>query len=337
MRVVATAPNRVDLAGGTLDLYPLYLLEDGGITVNAALSLTSRTEATLRRDGRVRVRSLDTGLELAADGYDELPLGGPLDLAVRALRHFRPAGGCDVVTANEAPRGSGLGASSALLVTLCAALSALTGEPLGPERLVRVAADLEAQVIGVPTGRQDYYAAVEGGVNALWFEVARDRVERLDADGTLAAELGRRLVVGYVGEPHRSGQPNWRALRSYVEGRRRTRAALRAIKQAALGMRAALLAGPDWDAAARWLREDGRQRQRLARGVVTERTREALEAALAAGAAGAKVCGAGGGGSVVALAEPGARDEVVHALSARGITVLPVAVDVHGLSVRLET
>ncbi|HEX6987835.1 MAG TPA: GHMP kinase, partial [Bacillota bacterium] len=152
MRVLATAPNRIDLAGGTLDLYPLYLLLDGGLTINAAVSIASRVEAWSRDDGRIVIRSQDTGTALEAEGYDDLPLEGPLALAARAARYWRPPGGCELLTANQAPRGSGLGASSALLVALCAALAALCGEPPARDRLVRVAADLEAQVIGVPTG-----------------------------------------------------------------------------------------------------------------------------------------------------------------------------------------
>ncbi|HEX6988239.1 MAG TPA: hypothetical protein VF282_02120 [Bacillota bacterium] len=335
MRVVATAPNRIDLAGGTLDLYPLYLLLDGGLTINAAVSIASRVEARSRDDGRIVIRSLDTGTALEADGYDDLPLHGPLALAARAARYWCPPGGCELLTANQAPRGSGLGASSALLVALCAALAALCGEPPVRDRLVRVAADLEAQVIGVPTGRQDYYAALAGGVNALWFDVAGDRVEPLDTDGSLATDLGRRLVVAYVGEPHDSAEPNWRVLRACVEGRPRTRAALRAVKEAALGLRAALAAGPDWTEAARWLREEWRWRRRLAKGVSTPRVDAAVATALASGAAAAKVCGAGGGGCVVALTPPGARRAVLRALKAQGLQVLPAQVDTAGLTLRL--
>lgn len=335
MRVVATTPNRIDLAGGTLDIYPLYLLLDGGLTINAAVTIESRVEAWSRSDGRIVIRSEDTGATLHADSWDQLPVNGPLALAARAVRYWRPPGGCQVVTANQAPRGSGLGASSALLIALCAALAALRGEPPGRDRLVRVAADLEAQVIGVPTGRQDYYAAAAGGVNALWFDVAQDRLEPLDAGGSLAAELERRLVVAYVGEPHDSAQPNWRMLRAFVEGRPRTRAALAAIKEAAAGMRRALLDGPDWDAVAGWLREEWRWRRRLARGVTTPRIDAAVAAALGAGAEAAKVCGAGGGGCVVALTPPGARQAVAQALAAQGLQVLPARVDTAGLTLRL--
>src|SRR5690606_19331305 len=148
-------------------------------------------EARSRSDGRIVIRSLDTGAVLHADSWERLPVDGPLALAARAVRYWRPPGGCEVVTFNQAPRGSGLGASSALLLALCAALAALDGRPPARDRLVRVAADLEAQVIGMPTGRQDYYAAAAGGVNALWFDTACDRLEPLDSDGSLAAELSR--------------------------------------------------------------------------------------------------------------------------------------------------
>lgn len=334
LRVLAVAPNRVDLAGGTLDIYPLYLLLDGALTVNAAVTLESRVEARSRSDGRIVIRSEDTGAVLEAASWDRLPVDGPLALAARAVRYWRPPGGCEVVTCNHAPPGSGLGASSALLLALCAALAALDGRPPARDHLVRVAADLEVQVIGGPGGRQDHYAAAAGGVNAIWFEPASDRLEPLGGP-ELAEELSRRLVVACVGEPHRSAVPNWRMVRAFIEGRPRTRQALARIKKAAAGMRRALAEGPDWDAAAAWMREEWRWRRRAARGVTTPAVDAAVEAALAAGAAAAKVCGAGGGGSVVALAPPGAREAVARALAARGLQVLPVRVDTEGLRLRL--
>src|SRR5213593_1039449 len=95
MTVEAVAPCRIDLAGGTLDIYPLYLFEEGGITVNIGIDLFSSVRLTARADERVHIRSLDTGAELAADRVRDLPLGGPLDLIARLLRFYPPRCGVD--------------------------------------------------------------------------------------------------------------------------------------------------------------------------------------------------------------------------------------------------
>ena len=141
MNVEAVAPCRIDLAGGTLDIWPLYLFLDGALTVNIGIDLFSRVRISPRDDTRVHLRSLDTGAELEANSVDELPLGGPLDLVARAVRFYRPATGIDLSTENSAPKGSGLGASSSLLICLSGALNALNGASMAPERLVDCAAD----------------------------------------------------------------------------------------------------------------------------------------------------------------------------------------------------
>src|SRR4051794_23156757 len=143
MTVEATAPCRIDLAGGTLDIWPLYLFLDGGLTVNIGIDLYSRVRIRPREDQRIHLRSIDTGAELEAPSVDDLPLGGPLDLLARAVRFYRPSGGIDLTSENAAPKGSGLGASSALLICLSGALNAYNEADPSAECLVDCAANLE--------------------------------------------------------------------------------------------------------------------------------------------------------------------------------------------------
>lgn len=247
MEIRAIAPNRIDLAGGTLDLYPLYLFEDGGYTINAAISVWSKVLLRTREDGAVHIYSLDTGAEEHAASVDELALalGGPLDLIARVIRYYRPATGLDVYTQNDAPKGSGLGASSALLIALSHALQVLKSgsDRLSDEDIIRVGAELEAQTIRVPTGKQDYYAATYGGVNSIWFSVGENRVERLLVQESDLAALESRLILSYTGEPHYSAITNWGMLKGYVEGQDRTVSGLHRIKETAERMRECLLAG----------------------------------------------------------------------------------------------
>lgn len=342
MHVTAQAPTRVDLAGGTLDLDPLYLLTYGGLTINAAIALTCTTEVRSRTDGRIWIRSADSGDELLAGSWSELPATGPLGLISRVVKFFRPATGCEVVTCSQAPRGSGLGASSALVVTLCAALSVLDGRPLGRDHLLRTASRLEAEQLGTPVGRQDHYAAVLGGINALWFGISDDRVEPLaGADGDLVADLNARLVVAYAGEQHDSAQLNWQAFKNCIDDKGGARAALQGIKQAALGLHAALAGaagsrGRDWALIGHWLNEDWRQRQRLAAGIATATVTDLINVARRAGADAAKVCGAGGGGCIVALCPVSNRADVMKALAEAGATVIPTAVTNEGLRIIVD-
>lgn len=335
MTVEATAPCRIDLAGGTLDIWPLYLFLEGGLTVNIGVDLYSRVRISPRADARVHLRSLDTGAELEAESVDALPLGGPLDLVARAVRFYRPGGGIDLTTENLAPKGSGLGASSSLLICLSGALNAYNGREPTPEHLVNCAANLEAQNIRIPTGKQDYYPPLHGGVNAIWFEVGGDRVEPLLVEEAALSTLEQRLVLSFTGISHFSGATNWDMTRNYIEGSGETRVRLAEIKATAVRMRECLLSG-DFDRFAEVLNQEWQNRRHLAEGVATPETDRMMVAAQNAGAQASKLCGAGGGGCMITFAAEGARDAVVAALEAEGARPLPYRIARHGLQVTRE-
>jgi len=335
MTVEAIAPCRIDLAGGTLDIYPLYLFEDGGITVNIGIDLFSWVKLTARSDARVHIRSLDTGAELEADSVQDLPPGGPLDLIIRLLRFYAPSVGVDVETRNLAPKGSGLGASSSLLICLSGALNAFNEAGHDPETLINYGACLEAQNIRIPTGKQDYYPAMYGGVNALWFDVAGTRVEPLLVDEAARSMFERRLILSFTGVSHFSGATNWEMMRNYIDGAGRTREHLKGIKQTALAMRDCLLRG-DFTAFGQILDEEWQNRRRLADGVSTPAIDAMMAAAQKAGAIASKLCGAGGGGCMITFAREGAEEAVAAALETAGARRLPYHVAREGLRIHRQ-
>jgi D-glycero-alpha-D-manno-heptose-7-phosphate kinase len=333
MYVEAIAPNRIDLAGGTLDIYPLYLFEEGSVTVNIGTDVSSRVRLTPRSDAAVHIRSVDTGLEQSARNMEELDPRGPLDLVARLLRFYAPSAGVDVETENRAPRGSGLGASSALLIALSGALNELNGTGYDGETLIRYGADLEAQNIEIPTGKQDYYAAYYGGVNAIHWGIRSNEVRKLVVTEEVITTLERRLILSFTGLSHFSGATNWDMLRNYIENRGSTRASMQAIKETAHDMAAALLAG-DFDGFARVLDREWQNRRSLADGVSNPEIDGMMDAARAAGAMASKLCGAGGGGCMITFAEEGAREQVQDALVSRGARLLPYRISRGGLQVR---
>ncbi|MGQ9730180.1 MAG: GHMP family kinase ATP-binding protein [Candidatus Zipacnadales bacterium] len=333
--VESTAPSRIDLAGGTLDIHPLYLFEEGGITVNAAITVRSEVRLTVRSDRQIHLRSWDGELTEWAACLEELQVGGELDLVARLVRFYAPQGGLSVETRNEAPRGSGLGASSSLLIALSGALRALTGAELDDMTLVRYGADIEAQNVRVPTGRQDYYPAMFGGINAIWFDVRGDRVEPLCMEETCLREFEERLVLSFTGESRFSGTSNWNMIKRYIDDGGTTRANMKAIKATALAMRKALLEF-DLDRFAELLDDEWQNRRRLAEGVSTPRLEELMGAALEAGAMANRVCGAGGGGCMTSFCKPGRAEEVRQALVEHGATIIPYRIARRGLEVTIR-
>ncbi len=330
MPVTVRAATRVDLAGGTVDIWPLHLYLDHPVTVNAAIDLHAVAEASALDGRRVDLRSDDQGAAAEVEDVDDLDVTGALPLLARLVRQFAPEGGVRLRTAASVPAGSGLGGSSALAVAGAVALWRLGGEPaagLEAEPLARLLSGLEAQVLGIPTGVQDYYPALLGGVLALEFSPAGVRAEALAVD---AAALERRLVLVYEGESRSSATANWDMVRRFLDGDRQTRSALADVARAARELADGLRRG-DLDAAGEAMAAEMAARRRLSPAVMTPATERLFAAASRAGALGAKVCGAGGGGCSLYWARHGRREALARELEAAGGRVLPFRIAPEGL------
>ena len=292
-QIRTSAPTRIDLAGGTLDIWPLYLFHEHAQTVNAAISLRAHAEVTGRTDGKVRLESVDTSKVVEVGTWQELADGQGLPLLSRLAAFFR-AENLTLRTRGESPAGAGIAGSSALNVAVCGALAEWAGLKLDGEKLLTIAMNVEAQVINVPTGVQDYRPAYYGGVGAI--ELLPDGVRRtaIDVD---PEELQHRIVLAYTGAPHFSGTNNWEIMKRHIDGDRHVFECFDRIAHAALGVRDALTRG-NWADVAAQINLEWEARKRLAPGVTTPMIETLIAGALAAGARAAKVCGAGGGGCV---------------------------------------
>ena len=166
MYIESSAPTRIDLAGGTLDIWPLYLFHDGAQTLNAALSLRAYCSIAPRPDRRIVIVSDDTNHRVEVEHWSELK--GHHDVKLLGLLlHYFQANGLEVRTRSESPVGAGIAGSSAMNIAVCGALAAWTGQALSDEKLLQIAMNVEAQAIDVPTGVQDYRPAMYGGVAAV--------------------------------------------------------------------------------------------------------------------------------------------------------------------------
>lgn len=330
-RVVASAPSRIDLAGGTLDIWPLSVLVPGACTVNLAVELRASATVEALAGRKVRIRSVDRGRRLTRS----LPLSGEpgsaLPLLERLVRAWEPSEGLSLTTRATAPAGAGLGGSSTLAVAVGGALARFLSGRRSREHVVRRVMNHETVQLGVPTGNQDYLAAWHGGLSAFHHECDGTRREALEVPPGLAA----RLVLAYTGQPRDSGFSNWEMFRRFVDGERTTVRRMHAIAAIAGELRAALVAG-DLDAAGRAVGREGRLRYRLAPSVGTPALLAADAAARKAGALGVKVCGAGGGGCLVAFAREGRAEAVREAVASTGAQILPCRVATRGLRVEVS-
>ncbi len=326
MRIAASAPTRIDLAGGTIDIWPLYLFHDGAATLNAAISLRAQVTVEGRGERGVELRSLDTAREVSARHWFDLDPAGQLPLLVRAARHYQVER-VSVTTQAESPAGAGIAGSSALTIALCGAFARLTGASMNPIDILHVAMNIECQTIHVPTGVQDYRPAMYGGIAAI--ELRAEGVTRvaLDVD---PRELEQRIVLAYTGEPRQSGTNNWEIAKRHIDGDRRIFDCFERIRDTAAAMRTALERGR-WDEVGRQIAAEWDNRKRLAPGVTTPTIDDLMARASAAGATAAKVCGAGGGGCLFCYGPPPARAAIAEALATGGARLLDYHIETGGL------
>jgi D-glycero-alpha-D-manno-heptose-7-phosphate kinase len=328
VRIVSSAPTRIDLAGGTIDIWPLYLFHDGAVTLNAAISLRAHAEIESRTDGRVELRSIDTDRAAGAAHWSELDPSGDLSLLAHLARYYELEH-ATLTTRGESPAGAGIAGSSALTIAACGALARWTRGSSDPDHLLQVAMNVECQAIRVPTGVQDYRPALYGGIAAIELRVEGIRRVPLDVD---PAELKRRVVLAYTGAPRNSGTNNWEITKRHIDGDRHVFDCFERIRDTAVAMRAALGRG-DWDAVGRHIATEWENRTRLAPGVTTPAIDELIARATAAGATAAKVCGAGGGGCLFCYGPPASRTAIAEALAHGGARVLDYHIETEGLRI----
>jgi D-glycero-alpha-D-manno-heptose-7-phosphate kinase len=328
--ITAQAPCRVDLAGGTMDIWPLYLFHPGALTVNFAVTVLTHCRITRLGGGQIRLMSGDTGRREEFANLEQLCAARRYQhpLAAYLVRFFAPEGGLEIETHSDSPAGAGISGSSALMIATTAALARLTGRKLSLEQIRQLAQNVEAQLIRVPTGCQDYYPALYGGVSAIHLDPDGIHHEALRVP---TEELDRRFVLAYTGAPRQSGINNWKVFQAHIKGDRKVFRNFQRIAEIARAMRQAL-ALSDWAEVARLLREEWKLRKTNAPRITTPLIDKLIKAAGSQGASAAKVCGAGGGGCVVFLCDPATRDRVAKAVARHGGQVLPAKVAREGLS-----
>lgn len=333
MIIESSAPTRVDLAGGTIDIPPLFLFHEGAATVNFAIDLLAHCRIETRDDNKIILESIDRGvtLETDLDHFHELANEPRLELLAKLVYFFKPETGLHMITEGTAPAGAGLAGSSTLNIACVGALNHLVGNRYKPEEFIPIASSVETQVIKVPAGFQDYYSAQYGGVSCIHFRPDGFRREEIITDH---AVLESRIVVCYTGEPRNSGTNNWEITKRHIDGDKELFDIFEGIRDNSLELREALLAN-DWDNVGPIIKKSFPLRKRLSPNITTSHMDLLIETAHANGAIGTKVCGAGGGGCIAFFCEDGKREDVEKALLAiEGCEVLKWNLATEGLVVK---
>jgi D-glycero-alpha-D-manno-heptose-7-phosphate kinase len=315
--VRASAPLRISFVGGGTD-FPHYYERHGGAVVSATIGHCARVDVARRDDRQVTIRSLDLG-HLVEFHLEQGPVyDGLMDLPKAAIQRLGADSGIDVAIASDAPPGSGLGGSSALVTACVGALAALDGRTMSRWDVAHLAYAIERDDLAIAGGWQDQYAAAFGGFNLLEFSAEGATVTPIALDSGAVAELRSHLLLCYTGHVRTDLGLIDTQIRMYAEGREETIVGMKQLHEMAYEMRDAIQA-VDVRSLGGLLREayesKKRMNPRIAEGTPIERL---LDVAASAGAAGGKVCGAGGGGYLLVACEPSRQPAVRAALETHG-------------------
>lgn len=333
----ARAPLRVSFAGGGTDVAP-FPEREGGAVLSATIGSYSYATLRPRTDGLITVESHDYGTSIGYEVGTPLVLDGTLDLPkaaiarIMALEGAMASDGFDLFLHTNAPPGSGLGSSSAVMVAVIDLVGRHCGLDLGPHEIAELAYRLEREDLGIPGGSQDQYAAAFGGFNFMEFR--RDGevvVNPLRVRPDTVHELEHNMLLAYTGRTRVSDHIIEDQVARYETGNADAVAGLRAQRDLADAMRVELLRGRV-DELGRLLGEAWREKQRMSARITTPLISEAVELALSSGALGGKVTGAGGGGHMIFICEFERRHVVADALIRIGLSVSEFTFTKHGVT-----
>ncbi len=328
--VRARAPLRLGLAGGGTDLSP-YCDEFGGAVLNATIDRYAYAFIEASDDGQVHFAARDLGIEEAMAPDDTALASARLQIHAgvyrRMLRDFGAGAappGLRITTYVDAPAGSGLGSSSALVVALVEAFRTLMGLPLGLYDVAHLAFEVERIDLALSGGKQDQYAAAFGGANFIEF-LAHDRVivNPLRVARGFVNELETALVTCFSGVSRRSEAIIEDQQRNMIGHSASAIESLHQLKHDAVEMKQALLRG-EIGHMAQILNRSWAAKKRTAAGVSSRQIDALYDTAMTRGAIAGKVSGAGGGGFVMFIVPPQNRVALIRALNDAGATASAV-------------
>jgi D-glycero-alpha-D-manno-heptose-7-phosphate kinase len=312
----------VDLSGGTLDCWPLYLLVDSCVTINLSISISTQATIEERPGKAVEIHMRDLGYRKTfKDLAEVLAASDPeLKLVQKQLAYWKPQQGFYLETHSESPMGGGLGGSSSLSISLIKAFAEWQKKELGLYESVTLSANLEAQVLHKMTGTQDYFPALSTGLNAIHYTPQGARLETLPSQSHF---WDGHLSLVYTGQPHHSGLNNWQVIKAALDGEHGTLKALSDIRDVSWDLYAAVKAN-DWAQLPGLFDREFEARVRLSSSFSSPQIERLREVALKAGAQAVKICGAGGGGCVLVWSHPERKSQVEAGCRAQGFEVLNV-------------
>lgn len=277
------------------------------------------------------VESPDLGTVIHLEADENLDDSGRSEIVSAVLTECSvSANSHRLILHSDAPPGSGLGSSSAMIVALTAVLADNYGEILGPYEMAQRAVVIERERMAIPGGMQDQYAATFGGFNFMEFDSTGALIHPLALRPETLNELHASLVLCYTGQTRLGGHILKRQIEGYRERRTESVEALAEIKAVAREMRSALLRG-DLKSFAQGIADGWEAKKRLADGITADSLDRLYELGRSEGAIAGKVLGAGGGGYFLFFCPIEKTARLREALEQDGKRVVPFSFEKRGV------
>jgi D-glycero-alpha-D-manno-heptose-7-phosphate kinase len=336
MIIRSKAPLRLGLAGGGTDVTPYSDLY-GGATLNATISMYAYATIIPLDNGKIVFRSIDKGEYFEVKSCRKLVPDGRLDLLKgiynRVVKDFTKRGlSFELSTYVDAPPGSGLGTSSTLVVAVLGAFAEWLKIPLGEYDLARLAYEIERVDLSMAGGKQDQYAATFGGVNYMeFFAENKVIVNPLRIKSIYLSELSHNLLLYNTKTSRVSSAIIERQSKAILDQKQKFIEATHKLKEQAVMMKEALLKG-EIDQVGEILNFGWIYKKQIASGISNHLIDNIYETALANGATGGKISGAGGGGFMILYCPGNTRYQVIEALRKFGGTSHRYEFTTHGMT-----
>src|SRR3954453_19370685 len=332
MLIRAKAPLRISFAGGGTDVPP-FPEREGGLVLNATINRYAYGTLSPREDDKIGIESVDFGMSTEFSAADSPALDGKLDLAKAAIATVGEGPdrrGFDLFLHANAPPGSGLGSSSAMMVALIGVLAEFRNLPLTDYELAEMAFRIERVELDIKGGLQDQYAAAFGGFNFIELYGDRVVVNPLRIRPDIVLELEHNMLLAFTGTTRTADHIIEDQTTRFEQAEEDALAGLRQQKELAVAMKDALLKRRLHDFGG-LLDDAWRAKKRMSSRISNPRIDEMYEEARRHGAIGGKVTGAGGGGFMLFYCDYRSKHKVAEALTRMGAGAEEVAVVHDGL------
>lgn len=330
----ARSPARISFGGGGTDLTH-YFIDQGGVVINATIRKYAHASLRKREDSRIEIYSHDLRRHVVAESLADLKLDGQLDLIVSVVKLVQPSFGFEMEVSADFPVGSGLGGSASVASAVIGCFNEFRSDPWDRHQISEMAFQAERLILSIPGGWQDQYATVFGGFNYMEFTAEHNVILPLRLEPRVIAELEESIVLCYTGKRHDSGaiHRDRKARQAVPAGAKPAAAGERKVdrkKELALEMKRRLLRGDVYGYGT--LLHDAWVLKRAESPMISDSQLDGMyDLAMANGALGGKILGAGGGGFFLFFVPPFSRYRLHEAFAAQGYRCERVMFEENGL------